>query len=225
MNCYDFSSFKKLREQMYEVGYTMYPFTFSYKGIETFVAAYIITDEERKKEPLIKYGLFRLIFMKKTNLDETFECCINSIRFVSCDLTKLRHFFKIPFQKDGTGFLDYFADKLNRQCPKKAYKIVDPDLVKIERRCLCKKLKLDPERCYRSKIMRLGKKTDGTPKQRNPYKYQLALKVFPRASYIYRDAYDVTYCYTDDPLNEVSEEIAIERFIKRENQRIKVLMV
>lgn len=221
MYCYDFSSFKNLREKMYQVGYTMYPFVFTYKGIETFVAAYIITDEERAKDPTIQYGLFRLVFMKKNDLDDTFECCINSKRFLICNLTELRHFFKIPFEKDGTGFLTCFANRLNQQCPQKAYKIVAPDLVKIERRCLCKKLNLDPEHCYRSKLMRLGKKLDGKSKQRDPYKYQLALKVFPHASYIYRDATDVTYCFTDDPEKEIPEEIVIERFNQREEKRIK----
>ena len=74
---------------------------------------------------------------------------------------------------------------------------------------LCRKLDLDPEHCYRLSIMRLPQ-----PKKRNANKYQLALKVFPRASKQYEDAMDVTYCFTDNPNDEVPEDVAIERFFQ-----------
>lgn len=72
----------------------------------------------------------------------------------------------------------------------------------------------DPEHCYRLSIMRLPQ-----PKKRNANKYQLALKVFPHASKQYEDAMDVTYCFTDNPNDEVPEDVAIERFIQNEQKR------
>lgn len=55
--------------------------------------------------------------------------------------------------------------------------------------------------------------------KRNANKYQLALKVFPHASKQYEDAMDVTYCFTDNPNDEVPEDVAIERFIQNEQKR------
>ena len=57
--------------------------------------------------------------------------------------------------------------------------------------------------------------------KRNANKYQLALKVFPHASKQYEDAMDVTYCFTDNPNDEVPEDVAIERFIQNEQKRKK----
>ena len=47
------------------------------------------------------------------------------------------------------------------------------------------------------------------------------LKVFPHASKQYEDAMDVTYCFTDNPNDEVPEDVAIERFIQNEQKRKK----
>ena len=59
------------------------------------------------------------------------------------------------------------------------------------------------------------------PNKRNANKYQLAVKVFPHASKQYEDAMDVTYCFTDNPNDEVPEDVAIERFIQNEQKRKK----
>ena len=112
--------------------------------------------------------------------------------------------------------MDAFCSALQRQCPPDVEPIEDEELVRVERHSLCRKLDLDPEHCYRLSIMRLPQ-----PKKRNANKYQLALKVFPHASKQYEDAMDVTYCFTDNPNDEVAEDVAIERFIQNEQKRKK----
>jgi hypothetical protein len=211
---FDLSCYKYLREKMYKFHFNMYPFSFNFRGNNFFVAAYAITEEERNYCP--EYALFRLLFMKQHNLDDTYELYINSIGVLENDPTGLRNYFDIAFDPNGYGFMDAFCSALQRQCPPDVEPIEDEELVRVERHSLCRKLDLDPEHCYRLSIMRLPQ-----PKKRNANKYQLALKVFPHASKQYEDAMDVTYCFTDNPNDEVPEDVAIERFIQNEQKRKK----
>lgn len=211
---YDLSCYKHLRERMYGFRFNMYPFAFNYHGNRFFVAAYVITEEERSKCP--QYTLFRLVFMRRQNLDDIYELYINSIGILECNLTELRNYFDIEFDPNGCKFMDVFCCALSAQCPPDVEPIQNEELVRVERHSLCRKLGLDPEHCYRLSIMRLPH-----PKKRNANKYQLALKIFPHASKQYEDAMDVTYCFTANQDEEVPEDLAIERFIQNEQKRKK----
>ena len=208
----DLSCFKALREKMRQLQINMYPFKFNYLGNKFFVAAYCISKNERTE--LTQYALFHLIFMKQGKLDDTYELYINSREIMEFDLTKLRNYFGIEFDSKGISFLYAFCCALSTQCPPDIESFEDEELLKVEKYSLCKKLGVDPDHCYRLAIMRLPQ-----PHKRNPNRYQLALRIFPNASKQYKNAMDVTYRFTANPDEEVSEEIAIERFIKNEQKR------
>ena len=125
--------------------------SFNFRGNNFFVAAYAITEEERNYCP--EYALFRLLFMKQHNLDDTYELYINSIGVLEYDSTGLRNYFDIAFDPNGYGFMDAFCSALQRQCPPDVEPIEDEELVRVERHSLCRKLDLDPEHCYRLSIM------------------------------------------------------------------------
>lgn len=209
---FDLRCYKQLRQRMYELHLNMYPFLFRYNYNEFFVAAYIITDEERADCP--EYALFRFMFMRRNNLDDTYELYMNSNGILNYNPTELRNYFEIAFDPNGFGFMKAFCEALQEQCPQNVVPIEDEELVRVERHSLCRKLNLNPEHCYRRAIMRLPK-----PKQRNANKYQLALKIFPHAARQYENAKDVTYCFTENQNEEVPENVAIERFIKNEERR------
>lgn len=211
---FDLSCYKHLRERMFEFHFNMYPFAFNYREDRFFVAAYVLTEEERLTCP--QYTLFRLEFMKRKNLDDTYELYMNSRGILEFNPTELRNYFGIEFDPNGYGFMDAFCGALRTQCPPDVETIENEELVRVERHSLCKKFKLDPEHCYRLAIMRLPQ-----PRQRDANRYQLALRVFPYASRQYEDALDVTYRFTDNPDEEVPEDIAIERFIRNEQKRKK----
>ncbi len=208
----DLSCYKTLREKMRQLQINMYPFKFNYRGNNFFVAAYSISKNERTE--LTQYALFHLIFMKQGKLDDTYELYINSREIMEFNLTELRNYFGIEFDSKGISFLNAFYSALSTQCPPDIESFEDEELLKVERYSLCKKLGFDPEHCYRLSIMRLPQ-----PKKRNANTYQLALSLFPNASKQYKNAMDVTYCFTANPDEEVSEEIAIERFIQNEQKR------
>lgn len=128
-------------------------FLLIFVGNNFFVAAYAITEEERNYCP--EYALFRLLFMKQHNLDDTYELYINSIGVLEYDPTGLRNYFDIAFDPNGYGFMDAFCSALQRQCPPDVEPIEDEEPVRVERHSLCRKLDLDPEHCYRLSIMRL----------------------------------------------------------------------
>ena len=209
---FDLSCYKALREKMYEYHFNMYPFKFNYRENNFFVAAYSIAKKERTQ--LNQYALFHLIFMKQGKLDDTYELYINTNGIIEFNLTELRNYFGIEFAENGFGIIKAFCCALITQCPPFVKTIEDEELLKVERYSLCKKMGFDPEHCYRLSIMRLPQ-----PKKRNANTYQLALRIFPNASKQYKNAMDVTYCFTANPDEEVSEEIAIERFVQNEQKR------
>jgi len=209
---FDLSCYKQLREKMFKLYFNMYPFAFNYRENRFFVAAYVLTEEERLTCP--QYTLFRLEFMKRQNLNDTYELYMNSRGILEFNPTELRNYFGIEFDPNGYRFMDAFCGALRAQCPPDVEPIEDDELVRVERHSLCRKFNLDPEHCYRLAIMRLPQ-----PKQRDANRYQLALRVFPHASRQYEDALDVTYRFTDNPDEEVPEAIAIERFIQNERRR------
>lgn len=209
---FDLGCYKHLRERMFDFRFNMYPFAFNYHENRFFVAAYVLTEEERLVCP--QYTLFRLQFMKRQNLDDTYELYMNSRGILEFNPTELRNYFGIEFDPNGYGFMDAFCNALRIQCPPDVEPIENEELVRVERHSLCRKFNLDPEHCYRLAIMRLSQ-----PRQRDANRYQLALRVFPHASRQYEDALDVTYRFTDNPDEEVPEDIAIERFIQNERKR------
>lgn len=209
---YNFSCFKQLREEMFELKYNMYPFFYSFNNVHTFAAIFCISDKERKENPELRYVLFRLVFMKKTNLDDALQCFININGITDYDRNNFREYFNIR----GIGYGDFMNDlckKLVSSCPKHAKEIENEELEYAERHSLCRTLKLNPSKCYRKSIIRLS------TKERDPNTYQLALRLFPHAAKQYEKDKSVTYGFTDDKEKEVPEEVAIERFIKRESKR------
>ena len=216
----DLSCFKRLRQEMYEISYSMYPFFFHYNSIHTFAALYVITKEERDLDPKMKYVLFHLIFMKEDDLDESIECYINSQGICEYNHKLFREFFEIQDNPNAFGnFMGGLCAALVRQCPPHATSIGDPRLLQAERHSLCRKLNLDPDRCYPLKIMRLGEGLNGKQKYRDPNKYQLALRLMPHAAKLYEKEKRITYCFTDDETKAVEESVAIKRFTKKELSR------
>lgn len=134
---FDLSCYKYLREKMYKFHFNMYPFSLIFVVI-IFVAAYAITEEERNY--CQEYALFRLLFMKQHNLDDTYELYINSIGVLEYDPTGLRNYFDIAFDPNGYGFMDAFCSALQRQCPPDVEPIEDEEPVRVERHSLCRKL-------------------------------------------------------------------------------------
>lgn len=93
---------------MYEVRYNMYPFRFYYKREAYFVVAFILTDKEREKYPEYQYALFRFVFMKRNDLDDTYELFINKLGVLEYNLTELRRYFGIDYDPNGFEFMKYF---------------------------------------------------------------------------------------------------------------------
>ena len=217
---FDFSCFRNLRDEMYKVQYNMYPFEFSFNYVDTFVAAYIITNDERQENVSLRYVLFRLIFMKQDNLDDILECYINANGIVDYQRQALMTFFNINYNPHSRkDFMNRFCATLSMSCPQHAVIIHREDLVRVEMHSLCRRLNLDPEHCYRRGIIRLGKDINGKQRHRDPNTYQLALLKFPHAAKQYENETTVTYSFTREENEEVEESVAIHRFIENEKKR------
>lgn len=219
---FDFHCFRNLRNEMYEVQYNMYPFEFCFNRVDTFVAAYIITNDERQENVSLKYVLFRLIFMKQDDLDDVLECYINANGIVEYQRQALMTFFNINYNSCAKeDFMDLFCTMLSNVCPLHATIIQREDLLHVEIHSLCRQLNLDPAHCYRRGIIRLGKDANGKQKHRDPNTYQLALIKFPHAAKQYESETTITYSFTGEENEEVEEAVAIHRFIENEKRRKK----
>ena len=216
---YDLSCFKSLRQQMFTYNYNMYPFFYSFNGVNTFVALYVITPEERQLIRRLKYVLFRLIFMNQNNLNNTIECYLNSQGITDYNRDAFINFFHIQQNHQGVNFMKELCHSLVNQCPSEIHPIKDPDLIKVERHSLCHILGYDPDHCFRKSIIRLNKTIKGKQKHRDPNTFQLALRLFPNAANMYKDDDTVTYAFTGNENESVEESVAIARFIANEQKR------
>ena len=210
---YDLRCFKRLRQEMYTISYNMYPFFFQYNEVHTFAALYVVTNEERIAHPKLKYVLFRLIFMKQNDLNQSIECFLNSNGICDYNHPALREFVGVRDDANTLGnYMNGLCDALVHQCPEHAYPVENERLIQAERYSLCRILNLDPNHCYPLSIMRLGKDANGNQRYRDPNKFQLALLLMPHAARLYGDNKTITYCFTNDEALAVDEAVAIRRF-------------
>ena len=94
--------------------------------------------EERSKCP--RYTLFRLVFMRRQNLDDIYELYMNSRGILEFNPTELRNYFDIDFDSNGYEFMDAFCRALSTQCPPDVEPIENEELVRVERHSLCIKV-------------------------------------------------------------------------------------
>ena len=92
-------------------------FSFNYKNINYYIAVCLLTEEDKRKKEA-KYALVKLSFIHQNEIDNYLDCYANS-REIKVEMTKLRKFLGVKYQKDGIGWLNGFYNYLGKKIPTK----------------------------------------------------------------------------------------------------------
>lgn len=214
-----FTDLKQLRKNMVNKEIAVFSTTYSYNHVNCYIAYCLLTSEDRKLEKY-KYALLRMRFIKQDNFDEYIDCPANS-NGISVKYGELRKFFNIEYDVNGFGewyeaLIKNIGNTINQCIP-----VQTDELFKVSIDTVCKHEKRNPNRIYRSHLLRHSVDDNGNGKCRSEYNAQLAALKFPKLYNIYRVDKHVSFAFTDKAEEEVSEQEAYENFIRLENNRHK----
>lgn len=212
-----FTDLKELRKNMEKNEIAVFSTAYAYNNTNCYIAFCLLTSEDKEKEKY-KYALLRIRLIKQDNLDEYIDCPANSSG-LSVKYGELRRFFNIEYCLEGTG--KWYDDLIIN-----IGNIITPNIPNQTERLeginintVCRHENRDPNRIYRSHLLRHSIDKNGEGKCRTEYNSQLASFKFPHLYEIYRNDKHVSFAFTDNPDEEVSEQDAYNKFITLENKR------
>ena len=207
----------QLRDLMRTNDIAVYTYRYEYNNVNCFIAICLLTEDD-KKLVSTKYALIRIRFMKTNNLGDYIDCYANSNK-IDNNINEIRKFFNIPWNNDGfILWLNRFYEHFNNHIPHELF-LMDDELQNVTIRTVCAHEGRDPNRIYRHHLLRHLKDENGKCKHRTEYNSQLAAWKFPHLYDNYRNDKTVSFAFTDNPAEEVSEEYALAQFIKIERRR------
>lgn len=206
---------KVLRNDMIANEKVVIVFRITYKQIVYFVAACLLTDEDRKKKEA-EYALVRLCFMKADSINDFLDCYANSVK-ITAGLTELRNFLGVEYQENGIVWINGFLDYLGKNIPTV---VPIPNVAEQEAiiSTICRHENRDPNRIYRSYMFRNGKE-NGKQKHRTEYNGQLASIRFPILYPRFRNDKTISFAFTEDIEAEKSEEEILRKFEQNERRK------
>lgn len=212
-----FTDLKKLRDNMKDNEIAVFSTTYSYNRVNCYIAFCLLTSEDRKKDKY-KYSLLRIRLIKQDDFDDYIDCPANS-NGLSVKYGELRRFFNIEYCVNGAGEWYYALIKnigniINSNIPNQTERLKNVSIDTV-----CRHENRDPNRTYRSHLLRHSVDANGNGKCRTEYNAQLASLKFPNLYEVYRTDKHVSFAFTDKPEEEVSEKEAYDRFIILENSR------
>ena len=202
---------KDLRTDMIKKEKGVIIFSFNYRNINYYIAVCLLTEEDKRKKEA-KYALVKLSFIHQNEIDNYLDCYANS-KEIKVEMTKLRKFLGVEYQKDGIGWLNGFYNYLGKKIPTK---IPKQNNEKIAINIICRNEGRDPNRIYRNYIFRNGIK-NGKQKHRTEYNAQLASFRFPILYKRFKPDKTISFAFTDNKELEKSEEEILKNFVKNEN--------
>lgn len=208
---------KQLRDMMKEEQIAVYSYRYRYNGVNCFVAVCLLVDEDKKLKKA-EYALVRLRFMKTNNLEDFIDCYAHSQGLLT-GAGEIRRFFNIPYNENGyTEWLERFYSDFDAHFPSNIEQ-ADNELEKVNITTVCAHEGRDPNRTYRHHLLRHKQDDKNNGRHRTEYNSQLAQKRFPNLWEIYRTDTTVSFAFTDNPDEELSEEEIYNNFIQLENTR------
>lgn len=214
-----FTDLKQLRDNMVKKEIAVFSKTYSYKNVNCYIAYCLLTSDDRKLDKY-KYALLRMRFIKQNNFDEYIDCPANSTG-IDVRYGELRRFFNIEFDPNGMRewyyvLINNIGDNIKPDIP-----IQNTELDNVSIDTVCKHENRNPNRIYRSHLLRHSVDDNGNGKCRTEYNAQLAALKFPKLYELYRNDKHVSFAFTDDREQEVSEKQAYSNFIRLEQRRLR----
>ena len=210
------SNLKELRSDMQSKEKAVTVFRFKYKQKEYFVAVCLLTDEDRKKQ-VADFALVRLCFMRADNIEMYLDCYANS-KDITAGITQLRYFLDVEYQEDGFEWLNSFLSYLGKHIPTKVCDNHDENEKAAVLHTICRHEKRNPARIYRHHMFRNGKE-NGKQKHRTEYNGQLAAFRFPNLYPKFKTDTEISFAFTENPIEEKSETEILDNFERNESKR------
>lgn len=208
---------KQLRDTMQENQIAVFSYRYRYNGVNCFIAVCLLVSEDRKLKKS-EYALARLRFMKANNLEEFIDCYANSQGLLT-GIGEIRRFFNIPYDENGyTEWLERFYSDFDTHFPSNLEK-TDDELNKVNIVTVCAHEGRNPNRTYRHHLLRHQQDENNNGRHRTEYNSQLAQNRFPNLWEVYKSDTTVSFAFTDNPDEELSEEEIYNNFIRIENSR------
>lgn len=212
-----FTELRELRENMKNNEIAVFSTTYTYNNVNCYIAFCLLTSEDKEREKY-KYALLRIRLIKQNNFDDYIDCPANS-NGLSVKYGELRGFFNIKYCAEGAGewyntLIENIGNIIDSNIPNQT-----AILENVSINTICQHENRDPNRIYRSHLLRHSVDKDGNGKCRTEYNAQLASFRFPNLYEIYREDKHVSFAFTDKLEEEVSEQEAYDRFIMLENER------
>ena len=212
-----FSDLIDLRKNMELNEIAVFSTKYSYNNVDCYIAYCLLTQEDKLLEKY-HYAILRMRFIHCNDLENYIDCPANS-RGIDVKYGKLRRFFNIKYDPNGTG---EWYNKLIADIGKSISPYIPQqtdELNKTSINTVCQHENRDPNRIYRSHLLRHHVDDNGNGKCRTEYNSQLAAFRFPSLYKHYRNDKHVSFAFTDDINKEVTEQEAYDKFIDLEQKR------
>lgn len=203
----------KLRQNLIDNGHHMTVFLFSFKGIEYDV---IFENNENYKNRRNKFASVLLTFIDIKNPARQYSVEANQIRMF-VNVKKFREFFGIEYSSNLGDVISQFYDRFVSFVPEK-----EPNLNSRQDKLIDKQLASkgahNPDAIYCYDARRLGFR-DGNQLHRSIFISNLTERKKPDLYKYFKNETTVTFYYSPNSGDELSDIDIIEKFRKRETKK------
>lgn len=192
---------KPLKKDMQDKGWVISSFCFDYEN-RGYIALVILYQPN---EPKHEYGLLKIDFLRKENMDQHLLVEANSAGLLG-NAREIREFFGIGYGDDIGDRLNAFYRYLGGFVPVE----VPANITGIQREAMVVSLshydKEDANKIYCYKVRRNPKREDGTNGQRSSFNDNKTKLLRPRLYEKLKDDPSISFCYSDNPTMEKRDE-------------------
>ena len=192
---------KPLKKDMQDKGWIISSFCFDYEN-RGYIALVILYQPN---EPKHEYGLLKIDFLREENMDQHLLVEAN-VKGLLGNAREIRECFGIEYGDDIGDRLNAFYRYLGGFVPVE----VSAKITGIQREAMVVSLSHydaeDANRIYCYKVRRNPKREDGTNGQRSSFNDNKTRLLRPRLYEKLKDDPSISFCYSDDPTMEKSDE-------------------
>lgn len=212
---------RALKQDMEKNGWIVDSFRFTFKKIDYIVLVILFQPGEPRKQ----YALLQLDFLRADNFDVHFLTEANTAGLMA-EAKDLRKFFGIEYSSNLGCILQQFAERLGEFIPT----AVKGNKPPIERQAMVHALSKndseDPRRIYCFAVKRnpiIKDSLTGTTKQqkRSAYNDRKTHRVRPALYNRLGKDPTISFCYSDDPSKDYSDEEIIDSWITRKQRETR----
>lgn len=198
---------KLLRNDLRNNGWVITAFPFKYNNVECHV---IFEDIKAIKNCTDPYYIAYLTFIDLDNNTRRLETLANTQKF-SASIQQIRDFFHIQYQDNLIDFLSHFYQYFQLQTPNKM-----PNLNNNLKQAIVEKInhrENNPNAIFCYKVKRNGKSINGKQCYRTAYNNDKTRLLYPDLYNYFKDDRTISFCYSENPLDEKSQNELITQFI------------